>query len=128
MYYLLFCLFWLIGFVVFTFTCIQMMVIPFFGIPTTIKLNRLKSLKKNSIIRNYFISILILSAIFIGITYFVKEKFPTYFSAYIIGCVISLLFGIGKTGRNRNNIEDYLESNKKYLNKSNDEVLRDIFS
>lgn len=109
-------IFFIIGVFITSFTVIPILIIIFFGIPHTLKLERLGMLKNgNGIIRGYIISMLLLSTIFIGATYLVYRFVNNSFIGYAISVVFVLVFGIGKVGNNRNNLSDYIETNKRHL-------------
>lgn len=105
-----------IGMFIFSFTGLVVLIILFFGIPATNKLNKLNLLKKNNgIIKRYIISIIILSTIFLSIAFAINAFSPSKYGAFIVGSVIALIFGISRIGKNKDNIQDYVNTNKKYL-------------
>jgi len=116
--------FWLTGLMIASFTLIPILIILFFGIPTTRKLEKIKMLKENNgIIKRYLISITILLLIFsvtIIITFlFIKGGFI----GLLVGVGMAFLFSLGKIGKNQNNINDYVEVNKRHFVVSLDEVV-----
>lgn len=114
---------WIIGLFVASFTLIQILIILFFGFPTTRKLEQLDMINKdNGIIGRYCISLIIISVIFLGITYIIYIFFTQLLSGFIIGGILVIIFGIGKVGANPDNIKDYLVSNSKYFKASGDEI------
>lgn len=105
-----------IGMFVFSFTVIVIFTILFFGMPATKKLEKLGLMKKeNKIVRGYIISLVILSVIFVAITWAVFHYFPNQFVGFLVGCGFSFVFGIGKIGKNKNNISDYVQSNERFF-------------
>ncbi len=109
-------IFFTVGIFITSFTVIPILIIIFFGIPYTLKLERLGMLKNdNGIIRGYIISTLLLSTIFIGVTYLVYRFANSGFIGYAISVIFVVILGIGKVGNNRNNLSDYTETNKRYL-------------
>ena len=123
MSYLLFCFFWMIGLVVTSFTLLPILIIFVFGIPITKKLERVKLIKPNNgIVKKYFISVVMLIAIFIICYQLIKSFIPNELSAFIIGGVLSIIFSIGKIGNNRDNLKDYIETNKRSFTVSEDEL------
>lgn len=123
MNYLLFCLFWIIGLAITSFTLLPILIIFVFGIPITKKLERVKLIKPNNgIVKKYFISVVILITIFIVCYQLIKNFIPNELSAFIIGGVLSIIFSIGKIGNNRDNLKDYIETNKRSFMVSEDEL------
>jgi len=116
MIYLLTFIFWFIGLIIFSFTAIPVLIIFVFGIPYTLRLREKGALIKNDkIIRNYLISVTILSIVFIIVTFCIYKFFGNGMIGYFIGCLFSFFGGIGKLGGNPSNISDYLETNKRYF-------------
>jgi uncharacterized BrkB/YihY/UPF0761 family membrane protein len=123
MNYLLFCLFWIIGLAITSFTLLPILIIFVFGIPITKKLERVKLIKPNNgIVKKYFISVVILITIFTVCYQLIKSFIPNELSAFIIGGVLSIIFSIGKIGNNRDNLKDYIETNKRSFTVSEDEL------
>lgn len=115
-------LFWIKGFALLffgylagLFGAIQILIILFFGIPTSIKLQRDGFLKSSTPIFLDLVSFLFLSAIFFGVTWGVWTFLSSYKTFYFIGVGFILLMGLGKIGRNPQNTMDYMEKYKKYL-------------
>ena len=114
---------WIIGLFVVSYTIIQILIILFFGFPITRKLEKTDLLNKNNAItKRYIYSLLLLSLIFIAISYGIYVFIPQILGGYIFGGIMIMVLGIGKIGKNMNNISDYLNSNRKYL-KTDDEVI-----
>lgn len=106
-------IFWILGLIITSFTVIPILIIIFFGIPTTLKLERLDALKhENGIVRKYAISALILSSVFTVIVFVVFFFFPTGLPGLLYGGGMAMLFGFSQLGANRSNVSDYLETNK----------------
>lgn len=102
-----------ISFFISTFTVIPVLIILFFGIPTTKSLEKAGFLKKdNKIMRSHFISLVLLSSIYLGIGVAIFIFLPNILIAYLIGTVIPLIMGMGQLGKNKNNVSDYIETNK----------------
>lgn len=124
MWIIYFFVFYFIGAFLSSFTIIQILIILFFGMPITRKLERLGLLDENNkIIKRYFLTILILSLFWGMIAYVLYYFFPNYFAGFLVGLGTVLLFGLGKTGRNPNNISDYLLTNKRHFKVLDEEIL-----
>lgn len=96
-----------------SFTLIPVLIILAFGIPTTQRLEKLKVLKENNgIIKKYFISLLILSTVFLAMIFITNSVFPNGLIGILFGGGMACLFGLGQIGRNEKNIQDYIETNK----------------
>lgn len=115
--------FWLIGLVITSFTLVPILIILFFGIPTTRKLEKIKMLEENNNIKKrYFISIIIFLLVFL-ITIIITFLFiKSGFIGLLIGVGMTFLFSLGKLGKNQNNISDYVEVNKRHFRSSLEEV------
>lgn len=123
MNYLLFCLFWIIGLIITSFTLLPIFIIFVFGIPVTKKLEQVKLLKpKNGIIKKYFVSVIILVAIFIVCYQLVRNLIPNELLAFFLGGVFSIILSLGKIGNNRDNMKDYIETNKRLFTVNEDEL------
>ena len=112
--------FYLFGLFVTSFTVIQVLIIFFFGIPYTIKLDHLGFLKergRKEIVRGYIYSALLLLSVFALITYFIYHFGKSHIAiSYGAGAIFSLFLSIGKVGFNKNNKSDYLSTNRNFLN------------
>lgn len=116
MSYLIFFISWFAGLFIFSFTIIPILIILIFGIPTSNRLEKLKVLKPNNgIAKRYVVSSLVLGTMFFALIWLINSVFPSSMIGFLFGGGIVLLFGIGKLGINEKNIEDYIESNKKYF-------------
>ncbi len=116
MYFVYLLMGWFIGIAITSFTLVPIMIIFFFGIPTTRRLTKDGTLQAgNPIIKNYFISVLILGLVFTGAWWVIGNFFPSLLVGFWIGAVISVFLGLGKSGTNENNLSDYLETNKNYI-------------
>jgi len=112
----LFILGWLIGLVVASFTLVQAGIVLFFGIPMTRKLNKEgKLISPNPIQRRNSISLIIWFVVYFGVLYLVQLWSQNVFVGYLVGTGIILLLSIGKLGTSKNNLTDYLETNKRFL-------------
>jgi hypothetical protein len=117
-------IFWFIGLGLASFTLIPVLIIFVFAIPITRKLEKAGALRvNNGIIRRYMISLIILSLTFLTITGITFLFIPNAMIALVIGMGMAILSGLGKTGKNKNNVVDYLETNKQYLGISSEEAL-----
>lgn len=115
-------IFWIIGLGITSFTIIPIFIIFFFGIPTTKKLEKINMLKENNgIIKRYFFSILILFIIFLTSIMITFLFFKTGFGGFLGGAIISL-FGLGKIGKNKNNIDDYIKVNERFFTADLDNI------
>lgn len=126
MTYIIFVISWLIGGFVSAFTIVPILIVLFFSIPFTMKLN------KNGVIKNYkpiyrnLLSILILCLIFIA-TIWLINKYAHSLIAFIFGTVVVLLFSIGKLGENESNVKEYFQNNEDCLDKQKvDELYQKI--
>jgi hypothetical protein len=114
MHWIFFLVSFFAGLIVFSFTVIVIFTIFVFGIPTTRKLEKLTMLKPNNkIVSGYMVSLIVLSVFFVGISWVVFRYFPNQFIGYLIGCGFSFVFGISKTGANKDNISDYVQTNER---------------
>ena len=107
------------GLFVSSFGLIQVLICIFFGIPTAKKLTRQGIfVSPNPIVQQHVLSATVLLLIFVGISFAVYSFAPnTIFTGYVIGVVLALIFGLGQIGGNKNNMSDFLEQNKRYVNK-----------
>ncbi|MFS8159416.1 MAG: hypothetical protein ACMG6E_04225, partial [Candidatus Roizmanbacteria bacterium] len=104
---------WLIGLFVTSFTLIPVLIILAFGIPTTKRLEKLKVLKENNgIVGKYYISMVLLSTIFLAMLFITNTVFPNGLIGIIFGGGMVSLFGLGQIGLNEKNVQDYVETNK----------------
>lgn len=99
---ILFGVFWFIGMLITSFTLIPVLIILAFGIPTTKRLEKLKVLKENNgIFQKYFISLLILSIVFLAMIYITNSVFPSGLLGVLFGGGMACLFGLGQIGEER---------------------------
>lgn len=116
MIFILIAIFWLIGLGVTSFTLIPILIIIAFGIPTTKRLEKLKVLKPaNGIVKRYYISLVLLSIVFLAMIAITSALFPNGLIGILFGGGMVFLLGIGQVGRNEKNISDYVEVNKEYF-------------
>jgi len=110
-----------VGLFVSSFGLLQALICIFFGIPTAKRLTRQGVfVNPNPIARKYVLSASILSFIFVGISFAVYSFAPeAIFTGYVAGAVVTVIFGLGQIGGNKNNVSDFLETNAKYLSKEN---------
>jgi hypothetical protein len=122
-------IFWFIGLGLASFTLIPVLIIFVFGIPTTKKLEKAGALKvNNGITKRYMISLAILPLVLLAVIGITFLFIPNAIIALVIGMGMAILFGLGQIGKNKNNVSDYLETNKQYLEISPEEVLFLIIS
>ena len=108
-----------LGIIVFSFTISNIILILFFAIPFTKKLERTGLLKKNNITSSYIIALFVQVLIFFGVTTIFYAHSPYgYFISLMIGYVlgtISIITKLKEFGLNMNNFSDYFEKNKTYF-------------
>lgn len=118
-----------VGLMVSSFTLLSVFIILFFGIPTAKSVEKLGYLKKdNNIVRNYCISLVVLSSIYLVIFLLIKNFFPNSSTAFLIGTVATFVFGLGKVGRNKANISDFVETNKDRFTENPGKVIEAILT
>ncbi|MDO8657602.1 MAG: hypothetical protein Q7K55_02580 [Candidatus Levybacteria bacterium] len=111
--FIIFLISFFVGLMVASFTLLQVFIILFFGIPTAKSVEKLGYLKENNnIVRNYCVSLIIISSIYFGIYLLVHNFFPNTVTGFLAGTVATFVFGLGKVGRNKANISDFVETNK----------------
>ncbi len=109
----------ILGVVIFSFTIINIILITFFAIPFTQKLEQISLLKNNHIIRSYVIKLFIQAIILLAATllfyiYFLDGAFISLMIGYAFG-VVGIITKIRQFGLNMNNFSDYFETNKDYF-------------
>ena len=105
--------FWLIGLVITSFTLVPILIILFFGIPATKKLEKIKMLEENNnIVKRYLISLIILLMVFLIIIIITFLFFKSGFIGFLVGVGMTFLFSLGKLGKNQNNIGDYMDKHQ----------------
>ena len=115
--------FWLIGLGVASFTLIPTLIIIVFGIPTTKKLEKLGALKRtNGIIKRYFVTLAILPIVLLVTIAITLLFFSSGLAGLSIGMVMTTLFGLRQIGKNKNNVRDYIETNKQHFAVSTEEA------
>ncbi len=114
-FYALTFLFFIIGVFVSAYTLLPTLIIVFFGIPFTLELNKKGIMNSYVPIKKYAISLLLLPTILFIISFVIFSYSSNYFYAFVIGSILVLAFGIGKCGKNPNNIADYLRTNGKFI-------------
>ena len=111
-------IFWLIGLFVTSFTILPILIILRFGIPFTKELEEKNLLVENhKIIKNYKTSIILLLSIFTILTIILFFTTESGFRGFIGGCIMALIIGIWKTGKNKSNIADYMQTNDRFFKK-----------
>lgn len=116
-------LFWIIGLTITSYTVIVILIILFFGIPATLRLERLKMLGPNRINKRYGYSILALATLFLVVSAVIIDiALESGLKGYLGGAGLALIAGLGKVGRNRDNIAEYIKINAKDLTASDARV------
>jgi hypothetical protein len=109
----------IIGGSVFSFTVSNMILLIFFSIPFTIKLNNACLLKANRLIYSHILAILFQLIIFTIVTFvFYFFYRDGYFMSLLVGYFfgfIGVLTSLKKFGLNMNNFKDYFELNKDFF-------------
>jgi hypothetical protein len=119
-----FFVFYFVGLMVSSFTLIPVLIILFFGIPLTNKLEKKGLLKKhNGIKRGYTFNIIVFPVVYYGIYWTISHFFPVGTVGFLIGTATPLFFGLGQLGANKNNVSDYFEVNKRHFTADPEEVL-----
>lgn len=108
-----------LGVIIFSFTVSNIILITFFAIPFTQKLEQISLLKNNHIIRSYVIKLFVQVIILLAITslfyiYFLDGAFISLMIGYAFG-VVGIITKIRQFGLNMNNFSDYFETNKYYF-------------
>ena len=91
------------------------MIILFFGIPHSLKLNRLGRLKSLAPLRMQIISLVILTSIFSILYWLVYNYFHRFILEFDIGIGMALLKSLGKVGANSNNLSDFNSAFESYI-------------
>lgn len=82
--------------------------------------------EKNGIVKRYIVSLIILISILliaiITTFFFIRSGF----NGFMIGIGIASLLGLGKTGKNTNNVRDYLEVNQRHFTENLEEITLSI--
>ena len=116
-----------LGLIIFSFTGSNIILILFFGIPFTKKLEKIDLLKSNNpIISRYIVSLFIQIIILFVSATILYIFFPdSYFISLMVGYIFGL-FGIiskiNQFGLNKNNFSDYFEVNEKYFSEESIEL------
>lgn len=121
-------IFFFVGLMVSSFTIIPVLIILFFGIPLTNKLEKRGLLGKNGIKKGYMLNLIIFPLIYLGVWWTITNFFPAGTIGFYVGTGASLLFGLGQTGTNKNNVSDYFETNKRHFTASQEEVLHAVLT
>ena len=117
-------IFFFVGLMVASFTIIPVLIILFFGIPLTTKLEKKGLLKKgNGIKRGYMLNIIAFPIVYYGIYWTISHFFPVGTVGFLVGTASSLFFGLGQLGTNKNNVSDYFEVNKRHFTAESEDVL-----
>lgn len=109
----------ILGVIIFSFTISNIILITFFAIPLTKKLEKISLLKNNHIIRGYVIKLFIQVIILLATTsffyiYFLDSVFISLIIGYAFG-VMAIITKIKQFSINMNNFSDYFETNKDYF-------------
>lgn len=114
---------YLFGLFATAFTIVPVLIILFFALPLTKKIRRLGYLKDNQVIKNYLISLILLSVIFILLTWATARFLPVLWLGFIFSTITMLLFNFKKFGMNYANFSEYMENNAKYFSAPIEEVV-----
>lgn len=106
---------WLIGIMAGAFGLIQILIIIFFSIPMSIRLLKANVLMTTAPIVRDLLSICIISALFAASTLIVHIFFTLYVLPYWVGVGMMVIPGLGRIGKNQNNVSDYMNNNSQYL-------------
>lgn len=118
MNFLLAFIFIFVGLMVSSFTLIPILIIFRFGIPYTKEFEKNGDLVKNSgITKRYFVSVLLLTCVFLAILAILYKTTTSGFNGYLLGAVAAMVFGISKTGKNEDNLRDYMQTNSSFFKK-----------
>jgi len=109
----------ILGVIIFSFTISNILLITFFAIPFTKKLEKISLLKNNHIVRSYLIKLFIQVIIFLATTsffyiYFLDSAFISLMIGYAFG-IVGIIVKIKQFGLSMNNFSDYFETNKDYF-------------
>ncbi len=110
-----------------SFGAIQILICIFFGIPTTLKLKKKELLQNgNKILLSYIPTIILWSGIIL-LSLFIIDKFLyEYRIWFYFGWFWPIFFGIAQIRSNANNINDYIDFNRRYFKCSEEEVTQEI--
>jgi hypothetical protein len=118
-------IFFIVGLMVASFTIIPVLIILFFGIPLTNKLEKKELLKHNNgVKKGYTFNVIIFPLVYLGILWVINNFFPAGTMGFLIGTGSSLFFGLGQVGTNKNNVSDYFQVNQRHSTASQEEVLQ----
>lgn len=116
MTYILIIIFFAIGIFLASFSLVPILIILFFGIPATRRLERANMLNKgNGIVKKYIASMTILLVIFLAALVIIFFFLPGGVIGFIIGALVSVLVSLNKLGFNQNNFSDYCDTNKRHF-------------
>jgi hypothetical protein len=109
-----------LGIIIFSNTISNIIIITFFAIPFTRKLEKYFLLEGGRIINKYIIIIFVQISLFATVTLLFYTFFDGAFISLVIGYVFGLIAVITESrqlGLNMNNFSDYFETNRNYLTK-----------
>lgn len=109
------CVTWVIGVFTGAFFLIQPLIVIIFGIPFTLRLRRLGIMQGRGPLIQNCISLVLLPLLFWAATKGVQWWLPEHMAGYWIGVGIALLKGIGRCGANATNVQEYLQTNARYM-------------
>lgn len=123
-------IFLIIGLAVTIFTIIPALICLAFGIPISKKLEHANMLINNHpIIKRYWISIGILIIVFVSVLGLICIFGSVYaLRGYIGGSVFALIVGIWKVGKNKNNLDDYVNTQSRYFNKPVENIIDFLYN
>ena len=110
-------IFWFFGMLIGSIGLIQIIVVLRFKLPFTEKMNKLGILTdKNAINKRSMLTLGLWSVIiFTSVVLISLFAARSYLIAFMIGVGFSLLFGLNRTGENEANIQDYMTSNREFI-------------
>lgn len=106
---------WTAGIILCASTVTQILIILFFGIPHSLKLNRLGRLKSLAPLRMQIISLVILTSTFSILYWLVYNYFHRFILPFNIGIGMAFFKSLSKVGANNNNLSDFNEVFESYI-------------
>lgn len=107
---------WFVGVISGAFLLIAPLIIVFFALPFSFSLHREGALLSSAPFVRYTVSLVLLSSLFVLVSWSTWHFFPRLFVGYAIGVVLVLVGGVRKCGRNADNLTNYFQNNATYLN------------
>jgi hypothetical protein len=107
---------WVVGGLVGAFTLGQVFILARFGIPTAFRWYKQGWLTGPAPVSRYIISLILLTGVFVAVSWVATRFFPEYVTGYWIGVGITAFFGLAKSGTTTDNLADFVQSNVAYIN------------